>query len=294
MKIIDIGHEVSGSEFKVFSDTLASGGRVCAINAKGAAGSISRKDIDALTEHIKTYKAKGLIWLMLEEGGVRSSISKFLTEDMQKAIVAKCGMEVGDAVFIIADKASVALTALGQLRLEIGRRLGIIPKGVYSLLWVTEFPLVEYSEEEQRYMAQHHPFTSPMDEDMGLLETDIEAVRTKAYDVVCNGEELGGGSIRIHNRELQEKIFKVLGFTPEEAERRFGFLLNAFRYGAPPHGGIAFGLDRFSMTMSGVDSIRDVVAFPKVQSSADLMTDAPSEVDDKQLRELSIKVNIPE
>ena len=263
--------------------------RIC---AKGAASSISRKDIDALTEHIKTYKAKGLIWLMLEEGGVRSSISKFLTEDMQKAIIAKCGMEKGDALFIVADKASVALTALGQLRLELGRRLGLIPKGVYNLLWVTEFPLVEYSEEEHRYMAQHHPFTSPMDEDMALLETDIEAVRTKAYDVVCNGEELGGGSIRIHDRELQETIFKVLGFTPEEADRRFGFLLNAFRYGAPPHGGIAFGLDRFTMTMAGVDSIRDVIAFPKVQSAACLMTDAPSEVDEKQLRELSIKVDI--
>jgi aspartyl-tRNA synthetase len=292
MKIVDIGNEVSGSEFKVFADTLASGGKVCAICAKGAAAGISRKDIDAFTEHIKTYKAKGLIWLMLEEGGVRSSISKFLTEDMQNAIVARCGMEKGDALFIVADKAAVAYTALGQLRLELGRRLGLIRKGDYKLLWVTEFPLVEYNEEEQRHQAQHHPFTSPMDEDMHLLETDIEAVRTKAYDIVCNGDEIGGGSIRIHDRELQERIFKVLGFTPEEADKRFGFLLNAFRYGAPPHGGIAFGLDRFTMTMAGVDSIRDVVAFPKVQSSADLMTDAPSEVDAKQLRELSIKTDI--
>jgi aspartyl-tRNA synthetase len=290
MKIVDIGKEVSGSEFKVFADALAAGGRVCAICAKGASGSISRKEIDALTEHVKTYKARGLIWLMLDESGVRSSISKFLSEDMQRAITAKCGMEKGDVLFMVADKADVALTALGQLRLELGRRLGLIPQGAYNLLWVTEFPLVEYSEGEGRYVAQHHPFTSPLDEDMALLETDIEAVRTKAYDVVCNGEELGGGSIRIHDRELQERIFRALGFTPEEAERRFGFLLDAFRYGAPPHGGIAFGLDRFTMTMAGVESIRDVIAFPKVQSSADLMTDAPSEVDEKQLRELSIRV----
>jgi aspartyl-tRNA synthetase len=291
MKIVDIGNEVAGSEFKVFSDTLASGGRVCAVCAKGAAASVSRKDIDALTEHAKTYKAKGLVWLMLEEQGVRSSISKFLTEDMQKAIVSKCGMEKGDALFVVADRADVALTALGQLRLELGRRLGLIPKDVYNLLWVTEFPLVEYSEEEGRWVAQHHPFTSPMDEDMGLLETDIEAVRTKAYDVVCNGEELGGGSIRIHDRELQERIFKALGLSREEAEKRFGFLLDAFRYGAPPHGGIAFGLDRFTMTLAGAESIRDVVAFPKVQSSACLMTDAPSEVDEKQLKELSIRID---
>jgi aspartyl-tRNA synthetase len=291
MKIVDIGNEVAGSEFKVFADTLAAGGRICAINARGAASSISRKDIDALTEHVKTYKAKGLVWLMLEEQGVRSSISKFLTEGIQKAIVSKCGMEQGDALFIVADKADVALTSLGQLRLELGSRLGLIPKNAYNLLWVTEFPLVEYSEEEGRWVAQHHPFTSPMDEDMGLLETDIEAVRTKAYDVVCNGEELGGGSIRIHDRELQERIFKTLGLSQEEAESRFGFLLNAFRYGAPPHGGIAFGLDRFTMTLAGVESIRDVVAFPKVQSSACLMTDAPSEVDERQLKELSIRID---
>ena len=294
MQIIDVGDAVAGSEFKVFADALASGGRVCAVCAKGAASKLTRKDIDALTEHVKTYKARGLVWMMLEEAGMRSSISKFLTPEMQEAIIAKTGMQAGDAVFIVADQASVALTALGQLRLELGRKLGLIEKGVYKLLWVTEFPLVEYSEEEGRYVAQHHPFTSPMDEDMHLLETDIEAVRTKAYDIVCNGDEIGGGSIRIHDSDLQGRIFKALGFTPEEAQRRFGFLLNAFKYGAPPHGGIAFGLDRFTMTMAGVDSIRDVVAFPKVQSSADLMTDAPSEVDDKQLRELSIKVSIPE
>ncbi len=292
MRIMDIGDAVAGSEFKVFADALSSGGKVCAVCAKVAAGQFTRKEIDALTDHIKTYKAKGLIWIMREESGVRSSISKFLTEEMTNAIIAKTGMEVGDALFIVADQANVALVALGQLRLELGRRLGLIKKGDYKLLWVTEFPLVEYSEEDQRYVAQHHPFTSPMDEDMGLLETNIEAVRTKAYDMVCNGDEIGGGSIRIHDRELQERIFKALSFTEEEARLRFGFLLNAFKYGAPPHGGIAFGLDRFTMTMAGVDSIRDVVAFPKVQSAADLMTDAPSEVDDKQLRELSIKVDI--
>jgi aspartyl-tRNA synthetase len=294
MKIVNIGDEVAGSTFKVFTDALASGGRVCAINAKGAASCLSRKDIDALTEHIKTYKAKGMAWMMLEEGGVRSSISKFMTEEMQNALIAKCGMEKGDALFIVADKADITYVSLGQLRLELGRRLGLIKKGDYKLLWVTEFPLVEYSEEDKRYVAQHHPFTSPMDEDMHLLETNIEAVRTKAYDMVCNGDEIGGGSIRIHDRELQERIFKALSFTEEEARLRFGFLLNAFKYGAPPHGGIAFGLDRFTMTMAGVDSIRDVVAFPKVQSAACLMTDAPSEVDDKQLRELSIKVDVKE
>ena len=244
-----------------------------------------------MTDHIKTYKAKGLAWLMLEEAGVRSSISKFLTDEMQKAIIAKCAMEKGDALFIVADKADIAYVSLGQLRLELGRRLGLIKKGEYNLLWVTEFPLVEFSEEDQRYVAQHHPFTSPMDEDMHLLDTNIEAVRTKAYDMVCNGDEIGGGSIRIHDRELQERIFKALSFTEDEARARFGFLLNAFKYGAPPHGGIAFGLDRFTMTMAGVDSIRDVVAFPKVQSASCLMTDAPSDVDEKQLKELGIMVN---
>ncbi len=294
MKIIDIGEAVATSAFKVFADTLASGGKVCAVNAKGAAGGFTRKEIDALTEHVKTYKAKGLVWFFLEEAGVRSSVAKFLTPEEQQAIVARCGMETGDAVFIVADKADVTYTALGQLRLELARRLNLIDPKAFNLLWVTEFPLVEVDEENGCFVAKHHPFTSPMDEDLPLLETNLAAVRAKAYDMVCNGDEIGGGSIRIHDRALQERIFKALNYTPEEAQAKFGFLLSAFKYGAPPHGGLAFGLDRVTMTLAGVDSIRDVIAFPKVQSSACLMTDAPYTVDEKQLRELSIRVDLPQ
>ena len=289
MKITDVSDLVSGSDFKVFADAVASGGKVAAVCARGGAR-FTRKDIDALTEHVKTYRARGLAWLILEGGAARSSFSKFLTPELQQVLVERAGMQDGDALFLVADAAPITYVALGQLRLELARRLGLIRKGDYQLLWVTEFPLVEYSEEDGRYVAQHHPFTSPMDEDMDLLDTNIEAVRTKAYDLVCNGDEIGGGSIRIHDRELQERIFKALSFSAEEAQARFGFLLNAFKYGAPPHGGIAFGLDRFTMTMAGVDSIRDVVAFPKVQSASCLMTEAPSEVDAKQLRELGIEI----
>ena len=289
MKITDVSDLVAGCDFKVFADAVASGGKVAAVCARGGAR-FTRKDIDALTEHVKTYRARGLAWLILEGVSARSSFTKFLTPELQQALVERAAMQDGDALFLVADAAPITHVALGQLRLELGRRLGLIRKGDYQLLWVTEFPLVEYSEEDGRYVAQHHPFTSPMDEDMDLLDTNIEAVRTKAYDLVCNGDEIGGGSIRIHDRELQERIFKALSFSAEEAQARFGFLLNAFKYGAPPHGGIAFGLDRFTMTMAGVDSIRDVVAFPKVQSASCLMTEAPSEVDAKQLRELGIEI----
>ena len=289
MQIVDMTDVATDCSFPVFADAVARGGKVAALCAKGAAR-FTRKEIDAFAEHVKTYRAKGLAWLIWENGAARSSFTKFLTPELQQELVQRADMQDGDALFLVADAAPVVHVALGQLRLELGRRLGLIRKGDYQLLWVTEFPLVEYSEEDNRYVAQHHPFTSPMDEDMGLLDTNIEAVRTKAYDMVCNGDEIGGGSIRIHNRDLQERIFKALSFSAEEAQARFGFLLNAFRYGAPPHGGIAFGLDRLTMTMAGVDSIRDVVAFPKVQSASCLMTEAPSEVDAKQLFELGIAI----
>ena len=287
----DISDIVKDSGFKVFSGAVASGGSVRAVNAKGCASAYSRKEIDALGEFVKTYGAKGLSWMVLREDGTMTSpVAKFLSEDEINGIKAATDAEAGDVLFFVADSNKVVFTALGALRINIAQKMGKIEDGSFDLLWVTEFPQFEYSEEEGRYVAMHHPFTSPMDEDQDLIEKDPGAVRAKAYDIVLNGNELGGGSIRIHDPELQERMFRALGFTKEQAWERFGFLMEAFKYGTPPHGGLAIGLERFAMILGGCDSIRDVTAFPKAQNAMCYMTSAPSAVDDDQLRELHLKV----
>ena len=292
MELTDISDIVRGSGFAVFEDALAAGGSVRGINAKGCAG-YSRKQIDAVIEVAKEYKAKGLAWISVGDEGVRSSISKFFDEDATRKIISAFEGEPGDLILICADKNEVVFDALGAARLDIAKKQNMLNDNEYKFLWVTEFPLLEWNEEDARFYAKHHPFTSPMDEDVALLETDPAAVRAKAYDMVVNGEELGGGSIRIHRRELQEKMFKALGFPKEQAEERFGFLLNAFRYGTPPHGGLAFGLDRIIMLMTGAESIRDVIAFPKVKDASCPMTDAPSPPDEGYLKELGLSLCDP-
>lgn len=295
VEIVDVGGLAARSGFKVFRDTMEQGGSVRALCAPDAAASFSRKELDRLTEFVRTYKAKGLAYLMLEaDGKVRSSFAKFLGEGEVEAFCQALGAKAGDALFFVADKPAVAAVALGQLRLEIGRKLGLIDESRFNFLWVTEFPMLEYDEEQGRYVAQHHPFCSPVDEDIPLMETHPEQVRAKAYDIVLNGTELASGSIRIHSNDLQQKVFRMLGFTPEQAQERFGFLLNAFKYGPPPHGGIAPGLDRIVMLMAGCDSIRDTIPFPKVQSSGCLMTEAPGVVDAKQLQELHLAAMEPQ
>jgi len=288
MELIDLSDIVANSGFKVFSETIANGGSVRALNAKGG-GSFSRKEIDALAEVVKTYKAKGLAWIVVEEGGLKSPIAKFLSEEEINRILERTKAEKGDLLLLVADKDEIVYDSLGHLRLHLGEKLNLIDKNRYDVLWVTDFPLLEWDEEENRWVAKHHPFTSPMDEDIEYLDTDPARVRAKAYDIVINGYEVGGGSIRIHNQDLQRKMFNVIGFTDEQAKERFGFLLEAFKYGTPPHGGLAFGLDRLVMLLAKTDNIRDVIAFPKVQTAADLMTNAPDYVDDKQLEELYIK-----
>ncbi len=292
LELIDISDIASGCGFKVFSDAVKNGGSVRAINAKGCGVKFSRKEIDALVEFVKTYKAKGMAWISVGENELKSSFAKFMTEDEIKAILGRVQAEPGDLICFVADKNEVVYDALGQLRLELARKLGVLDKNEFKFLWVTEFPLFEYDEEEKRYVAKHHPFTSPMDEDLEYLDTDPAKVRAKAYDIVLNGVEVGGGSIRIHSQELQSKMFSLLGFTKEQAWDRFGFLLEAFKYGTPPHGGLAFGLDRLVMLMAGRNSIRDVIAFPKVQNASCPMTNAPDTVETKQLKELHIKLDI--
>ena len=294
MELVDISDEVKDCGFKVFTDAVKNGGSVRCINAKGLGASLTRKTLDSLTEFVKTYRAKGMAWIVVEEGGLRSQITKFLDEDTVNAILKKADAQPGDGILIVADKNSVVYDALGALRIEVANRFDMIDKTKFNFLWVVEFPLFEYSEEEGRYMAMHHPFTAPMDEDIDLLDTDQAAVRAKAYDIVLNGTEIGGGSLRIYNTALQQKMFEKLGFTKEQAWERFGYLLEAFKYGTPPHGGMAYGLDRLVMIMAGCDSIRDVIAFPKVQTAAELMTNSPDVVDDIQLKEPSLKLDIEE
>ncbi len=288
LELVDISDIAGTSGFKVFTDAIANGGSVRAINAKGG-GAFSRKEIDALGEVVKTYKAKGLAWIVVEENGIKSPIAKFLSEEETSNIVNRLKAETGDLLLFVADKDEIVCDALGHLRLVLGEKLNLIDRDIYDVLWVTEFPLLERDEEENRWVAKHHPFTSPMDEDIEYLDSDPGRVRAKAYDIVINGYEVGGGSIRIHNQELQQKMFNTIGFTNEQAKERFGFLLEAFRYGTPPHGGLAFGLDRLVMLLAKTDNIKDVIAFPKVQNASDLMTGAPDVVDDKQLDDLEIK-----
>lgn len=288
MELKNVSEVVKDCGFSVFTNALAAGGSVRGINAKGQAA-MPRKKIDALVEYAKGFGAKGLAYLALEEDGtVKSSFAKFMNVDELKALTAAMEAEPGDLLFFAADKNKVVYDVLGNLRLEIARNLGLLDKNQYNFLWVTEFPLLEYSEEEGRYVAMHHPFTMPMEEDLPLLDTNPDKVRAKAYDIVLNGSEIGGGSVRIFQSEVQEKMFEVLGFTKESAYERFGFLLNAFKYGVPPHAGLAYGFDRLIMLMAKTDNIRDVIAFPKVKDASCLLTEAPNVVDDKQLEELNI------
>ncbi|NLW03238.1 MAG: aspartate--tRNA ligase [Clostridiaceae bacterium] len=289
LELVDISDIVSESGFRVFKDAVESGGSVRAINAEGAGSKFSRKEIDALGEVAKTYKAKGLAWMAVEQDGLRSPIAKFMAEDEIQSIKDRLGAKPGDLLLFVADKDQVAFDALGHLRLELGERLGLIDHSRFDVLWITEFPLLEYDQEEKRWAARHHMFTAPMDEDIEYLEKDPGRVRSKAYDMVINGYEVGGGSIRILSQELQARMFRVIGLTDEQARDRFGFMLEAFRYGTPPHGGMAFGLDRLTMLLAGTDNIRDVIAFPKVQTAACLMSSAPDTVEEKQLEELHIK-----
>ena len=289
----NISDIVKDSEFKVFSGAVAAGGSVRAINVKGGA-KFSRKEIDSLTEFAKTYKARGLAWLKwAENGDISSSYAKFLTEAENEAIKAAVGAEAGDLILIVADKNKVVFDSLGALRCECAKRLGLLDPMDFKFLWVTEFPLFEYSEEDGRYYAMHHPFTAPMDEDLQYLDTDPGRVRAKAYDIVLNGTELGGGSVRIHDGAIQSKMFETLGMSEEEANNKFGYLLDAFKYGVPPHGGLAFGFDRLVTLLLGLEDIRDVIAFPKVQNASELMTKCPSEPDPNGLIELGIAI-VPE
>lgn len=289
MEISDVGETVRGCGFKVFEDALAADQTICAINAKGA-GKLSRKEIDALGEFVKTYHVKGLAWAVVnEDGTLRSSFAKVMQGDSMNKLLEKLEAKPGDAVFVIADKKYVAQTAMGQLRLRLGKELKLIDNDRYNLFWVTEFPLLEWSDEENRFLAMHHPFTNVMEEDVPLMDTDPGSVRAKAYDLVMNGIEMGSGSIRIHESDVQEKMFNLLGFTKEEAWQQFGFLLGAFQYGTPPHGGFAFGVDRLVMILRKADSLRDVLAFPKIQNGTCLMMDTPSDVQQVQLDQLKIR-----
>ena len=294
MELKNISEVVRGTEFVVFKSALEAGGSVRAINAKGC-GSFPRKKIDSLVEFVKTYRAKGLAWIVVnEDGTLKSQIAKFFTPEKLQEIVDAMEGQPGDLILICADQDKVVFDSLGALRLELSKMLELTRPDDFAFLWITEFPMLEWDEEAGRYVAVHHPFTAPMDEDLELIETNPGAVRAKAYDIVLNGYELGGGSIRIHRREIQQKMFELLGFTQEDAQERFGFLLDAFKYGVPPHGGLAFGLDRIIMLMSGATSIRDVIAFPKVKDASCPMTDAPGVVEEKQLDELGIAIKVAE
>ena len=290
MELVDVSETVKGCGFGVFTGALENGGSVRGINVEGQ-GHMPRKKIDKLVEHAKGCGAKGLAYLCINEDGTyKSSFAKFMTEDELNALVAKMNGKPGDLLLFAADKNKIVWNVLGALRLQLGEELGLIDENKYNFLWVTEFPLLEWSDEENRFMAMHHPFTMPMEEDLQYIDSDPGRVRAKAYDIVLNGTEIGGGSVRIHQDDIQEKMFEVLGFTKEKAYEQFGFLLTAFKYGVPPHAGLAYGLDRLVMLMAKQESIRDVIAFPKVKDASCLMMEAPSQVDPKQLEDLSIGV----
>ena len=291
MELKNVTELVRNCGFGVFTGAIENGGSVRGINAEGQ-GAMPRKKIDALVEFAKGFGAKGLAYLAIQEdGSYKCSFAKFMTEEELKALADAMDGKPGDLLLFAADKDKVVFDVLGNLRLELAKQLGLLKKDDFKFLWVTEFPLLEYSEEEDRYVAMHHPFTMPMDEDLSLIDTNPGAVRAKAYDIVLNGTEMGGGSVRIHQADIQAKMFEVLGFTPERANEQFGFLLEAFKYGVPPHAGLAYGFDRMIMLMVGADSIRDVIAFPKVKDASCLMTEAPTPVDPKQLEELGIEVS---
>ncbi|KKC29891.1 aspartyl-tRNA synthetase [Caldanaerobacter subterraneus subsp. pacificus DSM 12653] len=290
MELKDLSDILRESEFNVFKNALKNGGSIRGINVKGAA-LMTRKQLDELVEFAKNFGAKGLLWMQVLEGEVKSPATKFLTEGELNKILERLEAEVGDLLLIVADKDEVVFDTLGHLRVEMAKRFNLIDESKYEFVWVVDFPLLEYDEEERRYVAKHHPFTSPKDEDIDLLEKEPLKVKAKLYDIILNGIEIGGGGIRISDTELQMRMFKVLGFSEEEAWKEFGFLMEAFKYGAPPHGGIAYGLDRLAMIMTGSDTIRDVIAFPKTQNAVCLMSDAPSRVSEKQLKELHIKMD---
>lgn len=289
-ELVDLNETVKNCGFKIFTSAVENGGAVKAINVKGHGDKFSRKDITKLEDYIKDYGAKGLAWVKITGDGITSPIAKFFTDEEMESILRVMDASEGDLILFVADKTQVVYDSLGHLRVEIAKRLDMLNKDEFKLVWVTEFPLFEYDEEEGRYVAKHHPFTSPMDEDIEIMESNPDKVRAKAYDIVLNGHEIGGGSIRIHTSGLQQKMFKALGFAEDEAQEKFGFLLDAFRYGTPPHGGIAYGLDRLVMILAKEDNIRQVIAFPKTQNATCPLTDAPTFADEKQLSELNIAV----
>jgi aspartyl-tRNA synthetase len=290
LELIHVSDILTNSGFKVFQGAIESGGKVALLNVKGEAAKFSRKDIDKLTEYVKVYGAKGLAWVKVEGNELKGPIAKFISEDEKQGLMERANAADGDLLLFVADKTSVVYDSLGALRLKLGKELGLIDESKFNFLWVTDWPLLEYDEELGRYFAAHHPFTMPFEEDLDKLTSDPASVRANAYDLVLNGYELGGGSLRIYKRDQQNDMFKVLGFTKEEAESQFGFLLEALEYGAPPHGGIALGLDRIVMLLSGRSNLRDTILFPKTASASDLLTDAPSNVSEAQLTELSIQL----